>query len=147
MSRAMGKTFVPSGRNRRDTAILLVGTAAEHGLPDSAVFATASGFYISDDLAALLDDAGYDVDMPAINDGVETGPVSGNADPDEFLSSEEEFYDPADYTVEEVKATVTEADDIEFATGVRDAEQDGKDRSTLVEWLTEFINNNTSEEE
>lgn len=136
MSKQPSKTLVPNGNSRRDTAVLLVGTAQEHGLPDSAVFATQQGFYISDTLRDIL----YSEGMSAINSGVETGPdeqpVSGN---EVAAEPEGEFYDPADYKVDEVKATVTETDDIEFAEGVLDAEVEGKNRSSLTEWLTEFI--------
>lgn len=49
--------FVPNGDSRRDTAIILIGTAQEHGLDDArAVRAAQGGFYISDELADLLYD-------------------------------------------------------------------------------------------
>jgi len=48
--------FVPDGDSRRDTAVLLVGTAREYDLGDRAVSATQGGFYISDELADLLYD-------------------------------------------------------------------------------------------
>lgn len=51
--------FVPDGPSRRETAILLVGTAAEHGLRDDSVHASQNGFWITDDLADIL----YDEDV------------------------------------------------------------------------------------
>lgn len=46
--------FVPHNGNRRDTAILLLGTAEEFGVPKSDVLAGGSGFYISQKLADVL---------------------------------------------------------------------------------------------
>jgi hypothetical protein len=47
--------FVPDGESRRDTAIILIGSAREYGLDDAkAVQAARGGFYISDELADLL---------------------------------------------------------------------------------------------
>jgi hypothetical protein len=56
MSAPRGYTaFVPNGESRRDTAIILIGTAQEHGLDDSTeVVAANGGFYISDALADAL---------------------------------------------------------------------------------------------
>ena len=161
--RRPGNTFVPDGKSRRDTAVLLVGTAAEFGLSDQHVFAVQRGFYISDELVAVL----YAEGMP-INNGVETGPqsdeivvdeiVSGNgAEIEEIEEDGDDLYDPADYTISDIVTFVTEQDDAEFAQGVLDAEEAGRNRGTLVKWLTEFIeasgnraeenNTTTSEEE
>jgi hypothetical protein len=66
-------------------------------------------------------------------------------DSDEVDDEEEEGYDPADYSIDGddgVKAFVTE--NPELAQDVLAAEQGGKDRSSLVKWLTEFIDNQTS---
>lgn len=47
--------FVPNGDSRKDTAIVLIGTAQEHDLDDSReVAAVQGGFYISDALADVL---------------------------------------------------------------------------------------------
>jgi hypothetical protein len=56
MSTPRGYTaFVPNGDSRRNTAIVLIGTAQEKGLDDSAeVVAVNGGFYISDALADAL---------------------------------------------------------------------------------------------
>lgn len=62
--------FVEStGADRRETAIILIGTARENDLDDARhVRATTGGFYISDELADIL----YDEDA---DEGEE---VSGN---------------------------------------------------------------------
>jgi hypothetical protein len=147
MSRPTGTTFIPNGTippggSVKDTAVLLIGTALEWDLPADSVFATNRGFLISDVLADLLVTEGvlaYDEGMSPINNGVETSPVapepvSGN------VPEDDETYDPADYTVESVKAELTEADDTEFAEGVLAAEEAGKNRATLVSWIQDYLN-------
>lgn len=52
--------FVPNGDSRRDTAIILVGTAEEYGIDQRSIKSTAGGFYITNELAALV----YDDDEP-----------------------------------------------------------------------------------
>lgn len=163
MGRKTGNIFVSNGVSRRDTAALLVGTAAEYGLPADSVFATAKGFYITDELDLLLDER-YGDDMSAINNGVETGPqgldapvevimspldpelialVSGNPETDAG-DEDEGYYDPDDYSVETVKTDVTEAGDADFALAVLELEKQGKARATLIKWLTEFAATQTS---
>ena len=46
--------FVPNGKSRTETAILLVGTAREYGIDQREIRATATGFHISDRLAELV---------------------------------------------------------------------------------------------
>lgn len=47
--------------SRKDTAVLLVGTATEFGIPQRDIASTRGGFYISDRLAELVyDEAGED---------------------------------------------------------------------------------------
>lgn len=153
MSRPTGTTFIPNGTippggSVKDTAVLLIGTALDWDLPVDAVFATNKGFLVSDDLAVVLAGEGilpYDEGMSPINNGVETSPVipeivSGNETVPEDETVEDETYDPADYTVESVKAELTDADDTEFAEGVLAAEEAGKNRATLVSWIQDYLN-------
>lgn len=46
--------FVPNGYSRRETAVLLVGTAEEFGLSQRGIAAVAGGFYITEELAGIL---------------------------------------------------------------------------------------------
>lgn len=46
--------FIPNGDSRTDTAVLLVGTAEEHDIPQSSIRATTGGFWVSEDLADLI---------------------------------------------------------------------------------------------
>lgn len=46
--------FVPNGDSRKQTAILLVGTADEFGIDQRAIKSVGNGFLISDELAAVL---------------------------------------------------------------------------------------------
>ena len=56
--------FVPNGESRKETAVLLVGTAAEYGIDQRAIRATSGGFYISDELADLLYDESAEEAVP-----------------------------------------------------------------------------------
>lgn len=47
--------FVPNGDDRKETAILLVGTMAEFGLSHRSVKAVRGGFYITPELQGILD--------------------------------------------------------------------------------------------
>jgi hypothetical protein len=47
--------FVPNGESRMDTAVLLCGTMSEFGLSHRSVKAVRGGFYISPELAGILD--------------------------------------------------------------------------------------------
>lgn len=46
--------FIPDGDSRRDTAVLLVGTAEEHDIDQSTIRATTGGFWINEALADLI---------------------------------------------------------------------------------------------
>lgn len=48
--------FVPNGDSRRDTAIVLVGTADEFGIDQRSIKTAPGGFYITNELAALVYD-------------------------------------------------------------------------------------------
>lgn len=109
--------FVPNGENRRETAVLLVGTAREHNLSPRSIHATNGGFYISDELADLL---GEDTEVE-----------------DTEEESEDDVLDTAALTVDEVKEYVEENPD--EAEAILADEEDGKNRSSLVKWLSEFI--------
>jgi hypothetical protein len=63
--------------SRKDTAVLLVGTAREFGINQRDIRTTTSGFYISDALATVL----YDESQQDAVSGNETKPAkktSGN---------------------------------------------------------------------
>lgn len=46
--------FVPDGDSRKDTAIVLVGTADEHGIDQRLIRAVQGGFYIPAELDVLI---------------------------------------------------------------------------------------------
>lgn len=46
--------FVPDGDSRKDTAVLLVGTAEEYGIDQSSIKAVQGGFRITEELADVL---------------------------------------------------------------------------------------------
>lgn len=46
--------FVPSGDSQRDTAVLLVGTAKEHGVDQRSILSTVGGFWITQNLSDLV---------------------------------------------------------------------------------------------
>lgn len=46
--------FVPNGDNRKETAVLLVGTADEYGIDQGSIRMVSGGFYITEELAAIL---------------------------------------------------------------------------------------------
>lgn len=106
--------FVPSDAagSRKETAVLLVGTAREYDIDQHSILAAQGGFWITADLARLVFE---DEDK-----GTET------------------LYDPNDHNIGPVKEYV-EAHP-EQAAGILAAEQEGQNRTTLVEWLTEFTN-------
>lgn len=113
--------FVPNGTSRRETAILLVGTADEHNIDQRTIKATSGGFFITRDLAEL-------VDVPVLPADDEDG----------------DLYDPSDYTIDQVKDFVTEHPDL--AADIQAAEQEGKNRSTLVDWLEQFVSSDEDDE-
>jgi len=49
-------TFVPNGDSRKETAVLLVGTADEYGIDQRSIKTTPSGFLITKELADILYD-------------------------------------------------------------------------------------------
>lgn len=53
---AADRAFVPNGDSRRETAVLLVGTAQEHGISTRLIKPTGKGFYIPQSLADVLYD-------------------------------------------------------------------------------------------
>lgn len=59
--------FVPNGDSRRETAILLVGTADEYGIDQRSIRSVSGGFYISEELADVLyaEDDGQQDEAPA----------------------------------------------------------------------------------
>lgn len=137
--------FVPDGASRRETAILLVGTAEEFDLDQRSIKAALGGFYISDELADLLgEDRPGDGHTAAVEATPETEQVldeitetvSGNSDEDDPDGEFEEF-DPADHKVEAIKAVVE--NDPSIAQAMLDAEEAGKNRPSLVNWLRETI--------
>jgi hypothetical protein len=48
--------FVPNGDSRKDTAIILVGTAREYGIDQRSIKTVAGGFHITSELADLVYD-------------------------------------------------------------------------------------------
>ena len=125
--------FVPNGDSRQETAILLVGTASEYGIDQREIRATSGGFYISDRLADLLVDEDSEASSPASDLGESEEIGEGEAG---------DLYDPADYNVAQVKGFVTEHPDL--ALDVLESEEAGKNRTSLVECLIEFSDNQTS---
>jgi hypothetical protein len=69
--------FVPYGESRQDTAILLVGTAQEFGLPQRDIRSDRSrgGFWITDRLADIVYDGGDEDEesSPETPDATATG--------------------------------------------------------------------------
>lgn len=114
--------FVPNGDNRKNTAILLVGLVRENGLTHRSIQATPSGFYVSDELADILESEGLEG-------------VSGNEESEESEESEE--FDPSASTIPQVKEFISKNPD--RAEGVLAAEESGENRATLVKWLNETI--------
>lgn len=56
MGRAPRDVFVPNGDSRRETAIILVGTADEYNVDQRSIMATKGGFYITSELADFVYD-------------------------------------------------------------------------------------------
>jgi hypothetical protein len=52
--------FVPNGNSRKDTAVLLVGTATEYGIHQHSIKAVGGGFRITQELADVLYDESTD---------------------------------------------------------------------------------------
>lgn len=110
--------FVPNGESRRDTLTLLLGTAQEYGIDAHAVKSDPgrTGFYVTQELADLL----YE-------------------EPD----GDDESFDVDAASIPEVKDFVTEF--TETLADVLAAEQAGKNRVTLVEWLNQQTSGNRAE--
>jgi hypothetical protein len=64
MNKTTHPYFVADGDSRQDTAILLVGTAREFGIPQRDIAAVRGGFRISQALADVLYDEGQDEPEP-----------------------------------------------------------------------------------
>lgn len=124
MGRGGLSAFVPNGDNRKDTAILLVGLVREHGLSHRSIQVTPSGFYVSDELADILESEGTEVEVPEEED----------SEVDEEVA---DGYDPADYNIAQVKEFISEHPDL--AEDVLASEESGENRATLVKWLNETI--------
>lgn len=131
-----GTAFVPNGGSRRDTAIILVGTARDHGIDQRSIRAVQGGFYVSEDLAEVL------FNEEALEEETEN--------PDDSESGLD--FDPSEMNIPEVKDLVT-GENVETVLSV---EQEGKNRPSLIEWLEQYIQetsgdraakNNAEEEE
>lgn len=81
--------FVPNGESRYETAVLLVGTADEHGIRQQDVQASNGGFFITEELADLV----YEGQVPEEPEPVDTSDVEPLGDPE---SSEEPNLPPYD---------------------------------------------------
>lgn len=64
--------FVPNGDSRKETAILLVGTAEEFGLPQSDIRAVRGGFHITKALADKITEEDADAGDDAATDADDT---------------------------------------------------------------------------
>lgn len=113
--------FVPNGDNRRNTLILLLGTAEEFGIDAHAVKSDSkrTGFYITQELADVLYEDG----------GVEEIEVVEAPD-----DEPEDMFDVGQHSIPQVKDFVAEFP--ETLADVLASEQEGQNRVTLVEWLT-----------
>jgi hypothetical protein len=123
MTTRKGDVFISNATmgSRAATATLLVGTADEHGIPQENIHTVPGGFFVTDDLADIL----YD------------GPVDANGD-----GQNDVIYDPSGDNIDAVKVHVGEHP--EQAEAILAAEQGGKNRPSLITWLTEFINQQAS---
>ena len=76
--------------------------------------------------------------MALTNDGINVGPHRARVYKRPPADESPENYDPSNHTVAEVKDFVEDHPDLRDA--VLAAEENAKDRSTLVEWLYEYDN-------
>jgi hypothetical protein len=117
--------FIPAdyAGSRKDTAVLLVGTAREFGIDQHNIRRTGSGYTITDRLLDVL------IEQSDEDSGEQSGEVevSGN-----------DALDPGEHTIADIKSHVTEHPD--EAEAILSAEQSGQNRVTLVQWLAEFTN-------
>lgn len=58
--------FVPESTmgSRQETAVLLVGTAREFGIDQHAIVSTQGGYWITEELAAIVYDEGDQIEEP-----------------------------------------------------------------------------------
>lgn len=86
---------------------------------------------------------------PAIANVLQRPGAVGSADShlsvaDTADAADDTGFDPADHTVEDVKAYVeANPDEAELVFA---AEAEGKDRSTLIAWLNDFLNSRADDE-
>ena len=129
--------------NRRETAALLVGTAEEFGIDqhDIKKSHTRNGFLISEALYERLVSEGVFENEDYVADEPQTErSTSKTIEPDPLGEVGLGAFDPGDHNVEGddgVKAYVV--GNPMLAEAVLAAEVEGKNRKSLVEWLTEFI--------
>lgn len=158
--------FVPNGESRRDTAVLLVGTAREFGIDQRSIRSSYGGFWITDEVKEALTGVfdKEDADMASLSlmtpgqsdeqaeddvldaeapEGREIEPdedddeILDEDDDDLILDDEDASYDPADDNIPGVKAWVK--DNPEHTEAVLELERQGENRSSLISWLTEQI--------
>lgn len=131
--------FIPNGDSRQDTAILLVGTADEHGIDQHDIASAPGGFFVTERLADLVyedqpaDDGALDAPEPSGTDN-ETDPVVI-----EFISDE--------FKVSEAQDFVTEHPMSAEVVLAAEQSENGQHRPTLVKWLTDFIADRDTETE
>lgn len=75
MAPAPHDVFVPNGDSRRETAVLLVGTAEEYGISQRSIKTAPGGFFITEELADIVYD---DVDKDVAPEPEPTKKASGN---------------------------------------------------------------------
>lgn len=145
MNRKTHPYFVPDSESgAKETAILLLAAARDAGLDVRSVRSTRGGFRITEALADVVyppSEGG--VEEPG-NDSTEDGtgslsdapdPAGENAGSGEGAGSDEGLFDPAEHTVAQVKEFV--AENPEMASALLEAEQGGKNRQSLVDWLAD----------
>lgn len=105
--------FVPDGESRQETAVLLVGTAAEYGIPKREVAAVQGGFRISEQVNTAL---GYDDEVSAIQEAARQPDQRADARP---------TTDDVDSVVEAqgLDSDDPDADDFEDFDGIEDSDE------------------------
>lgn len=83
MDRTTHPNFVPSDAagSRKETAVLLVGTAREFGVSQQDIASTHNGFWISDALADVLDAEVEEVQPEEVQPKAEPEPEPKKAQP------------------------------------------------------------------
>lgn len=133
------EVFVPHRGRREEIAVLLTGTADEHGIDQRDIQLTHGGFLITEELADLVyedqpaDDGALDSPEPSGTDN-ETDPVVI-----EFISDE--------FKVSEAQDFVTEHPMSAEVVLAAEQSENGQHRPTLVKWLTDFIADRDTETE